>query len=155
MRPPIRRFAPIGAGTLVIALAAATAFLAAQDRSQPGPKICLTSAGNVSGEGPFLAENDAAMKKMMSGMAITPTGDVDLDFVAMMVPHHQGGSTWPSQSFATVATHRSGGWPRKSSSPSSRRSLPCASQSANHCRYPRRHPRNLCRARPTRTLMTE
>jgi hypothetical protein len=118
MRPPIRRFAPIGAGTLVIALAAATAFLAAQDRSQPGPKICLTSAGNVSGEGPFLAENDAAMKKMMSGMAITPTGDVDLDFVAMMVPHHQGGSTWPSQSFATVATHRSGGWPRKSSSPS-------------------------------------
>src|SRR4029453_8384142 len=88
MRPPIRRFAPIGAGTLVIALAAATAFLAvAQDRSQPEP---LTSAGNVSREGPYLVENDAAMKKMMSDMAITPTGDIDLDFVAMMVPHHQG-----------------------------------------------------------------
>ena len=91
MRPTIRRFAPIGAGTLVIALAAATAFLAvAQDRSQPEPKICLTSAGNVSREGPYLVENDAAMKKMMSDMAITPTGDIDLDFVAMMVPHHQG-----------------------------------------------------------------
>jgi uncharacterized protein (DUF305 family) len=91
MRPPIRRFAPIGAVTLVIALVAGTAFLAmAQDRSLPGPKICSTSAGNVSGEGPYLIENDAAMKTMMSDMAITPTGDVDLDFVAMMVPHHQG-----------------------------------------------------------------
>ena len=91
MRPPIRRFAPIGVGTLVIALVAATAFLAvAQDRSEPGRNICSTSAGDVSGEGPYLVENDAAMKKMMSDMAITPTGDVDSDFVAMMVPHHQG-----------------------------------------------------------------
>ena len=82
MRMPIRRFAPIGSITLVIALVAATAFLAAaQDRSGPG---------DVSGEGPYLVENDAAMKKMMGDMAITPTGDVDLDFVAMMVPHHQG-----------------------------------------------------------------
>ena len=41
-------------------------------------------------EAQFLAENEAAMAKMMSGMAIDPTGDVDRDFVAMMVPHHQG-----------------------------------------------------------------
>ncbi len=27
---------------------------------------------------------------MMAGMAQQPTGDVDADFVAMMVPHHQG-----------------------------------------------------------------
>lgn len=26
----------------------------------------------------------------MSDMAVTPTGDLDADFVAMMVPHHQG-----------------------------------------------------------------
>ena len=26
----------------------------------------------------------------MLAMAITPTGDVDADFVATMVPHHQG-----------------------------------------------------------------
>ena len=37
-----------------------------------------------------MAENEAAMKTMMAAMAITPTGDVDRDFVAMMVPHHQG-----------------------------------------------------------------
>src|SRR6266850_5248968 len=41
-------------------------------------------------EQPFLSENDAAMNKMMMDMAVKPTGDVDRDFVAMMVPHHQG-----------------------------------------------------------------
>jgi uncharacterized protein (DUF305 family) len=43
-----------------------------------------------AGEAPFLAENDAAMKTMMSDMKVKPTGDADVDFVAMMVPHHQG-----------------------------------------------------------------
>lgn len=43
-----------------------------------------------SAEQPFLSENDAAMNKMMADMTIKPTGDVDRDFVAMMVPHHQG-----------------------------------------------------------------
>jgi len=41
-------------------------------------------------EAPFITENDAAMAKMMTGMDIKPSGDVDADFVAMMVPHHQG-----------------------------------------------------------------
>jgi uncharacterized protein (DUF305 family) len=41
-------------------------------------------------EGHFLAENAAAMSKMMAAMTIRPTGDVDKDFVASMVPHHQG-----------------------------------------------------------------
>jgi len=45
----------------------------------------------VSGEeGAFLKENDAAMIKMMNGMAAKPRGDIDRDFVAMMIPHHQG-----------------------------------------------------------------
>ena len=41
-------------------------------------------------EAPFLAENDAAMTQMMVGMDIKPSGDVDGDFAAMMIPHHQG-----------------------------------------------------------------
>ena len=41
-------------------------------------------------EATFLKENDAAMTKMMHDMAVKPTGDVDHDFVAMMVPHHEG-----------------------------------------------------------------
>jgi uncharacterized protein (DUF305 family) len=38
----------------------------------------------------FKAENDAAMERMMRGMAIEPTGDIDLDFAIMMIAHHQG-----------------------------------------------------------------
>ncbi len=48
------------------------------------------SAEDSAAETPFLAENDAAMNRMMSDMAVAPTGDVDRDFVAMMIPHHQG-----------------------------------------------------------------
>jgi hypothetical protein len=45
---------------------------------------------DYSEEQQFLSENDVAMKKMMADMTVKPTGDVDRDFVAMMVPHHQG-----------------------------------------------------------------
>jgi Domain of unknown function (DUF305) len=45
---------------------------------------------DYSEEQPFLSENAAAMKEMMADMTIKPTGDVDRDFVAMMLPHHQG-----------------------------------------------------------------
>ena len=38
----------------------------------------------------FLAETDAAMKKMMADMEIKPSGDADRDFAAMMIAHHQG-----------------------------------------------------------------
>jgi hypothetical protein len=43
-----------------------------------------------SGEASFLSENESAMRRMMTDMTVKPTGDVDRDFVAMMVPHHQG-----------------------------------------------------------------
>jgi YVTN family beta-propeller protein len=36
----------------------------------------------------FVAEARAATRKMMTAMDATPTGDVDADFVAMMIPHH-------------------------------------------------------------------
>jgi uncharacterized protein (DUF305 family) len=41
-------------------------------------------------EAPFLAENSAAMNSMMARMNVKPTGEVDVDFAAMMIPHHQG-----------------------------------------------------------------
>jgi hypothetical protein len=41
-------------------------------------------------EASYLADNVNAMTKMMTDMGIQPSGDVDTDFVAMMVPHHQG-----------------------------------------------------------------
>jgi hypothetical protein len=60
-------------------------------------------------EAPFLAENVSAMTKMTIDMGIRPSGDVDNDFVAMMIPHHQARSTWRSRCFATVATRSSSG----------------------------------------------
>lgn len=50
----------------------------------------LAQAPGPASEAPFLAENEAAMNKMMADMNVKPTGDVDRDFVAMMIPHHQG-----------------------------------------------------------------
>lgn len=77
-RPSSRRarrpgiLAALGAALLMAAGAAAAAGAPAQD------------------ERAFLAENDTAMSRMMDDMSIKPSGDVDRDFVAMMVPHHQG-----------------------------------------------------------------
>ena len=49
-----------------------------------------SAAASVSADG-FAAENAAAMSAMHAAMHIEPTGDVDRDFVAMMIPHHRGG----------------------------------------------------------------
>ena len=77
--------------TLLILFVVGTAFLAsAQLLPMADPVICETPVSGAGAEASFLAENDAAMKKMMKDMAVKPTGDVDADFVAMMVPHHQG-----------------------------------------------------------------
>jgi len=57
-------------------------------------RLALVSAAaslsTGSEEASFLAKTDAAMARMMAGMKIKPSNDVDRDFVAMMVPHHQG-----------------------------------------------------------------
>ena len=48
------------------------------------------SASAGSNQVAFAAENDAAMNKMMAGMDVKTSGDIDRDFAAMMIPHHQG-----------------------------------------------------------------
>src|SRR5580693_9320210 len=48
------------------------------------------SSPNLAAERPFIDENNAAMTKMMASMTIKPTGNIDHDFVSMMIPHHQG-----------------------------------------------------------------
>jgi uncharacterized protein (DUF305 family) len=78
------------------AVVSATSFALAQDPSRAfhvhGALPAQTAADQPdhSEEQSFLSENDAAMNKMMADMTIKPSGDVDRDFVAMMVPHHQG-----------------------------------------------------------------
>jgi uncharacterized protein (DUF305 family) len=57
---------------------------------QPHTHSGMSRAALSEAEAQFLAANEAAMSKMMADMAAAPTGDIDRDFVAMMVPHHQG-----------------------------------------------------------------
>lgn len=58
--------------------------------------VLLLTAASMSpaipadGHSRFMAENEASMERMMTAMNIKPTGDVDRDFAAMMIPHHQG-----------------------------------------------------------------
>jgi hypothetical protein len=63
----------VALSTLVFALAA----------SSVGPAV-------TADETRYLVQNNAAMARMMTDMSVKPTGDVDRDFVDMMVPHHQG-----------------------------------------------------------------
>jgi len=74
---------------------AATSFALAQDPAGmhhvDGAQIrYVADRPDHSDEHSFLSENAAAMKKMMADMTVKPSGDVDRDFVEMMVPHHQG-----------------------------------------------------------------
>ena len=48
------------------------------------------AVAQVSRTSAFASENRAAMARMMAAMEIRPSGDVDRDFAAMMIPHHQG-----------------------------------------------------------------
>ncbi len=59
------------------------------------PLIGLTLVSAVpvaagSADRDFATGADAAMSTMMNRMDVEPSGNVDVDFVAMMVPHHQG-----------------------------------------------------------------
>jgi Domain of unknown function (DUF305) len=84
------------AAAIAIGAFAATAYLTASSASPQSlagyiSAICSKSFGSApAAEAPYLAENVSAMTKMMVDMGIRPSGDVDADFVAMMVPHHQG-----------------------------------------------------------------
>ena len=51
--------------------------------------LAATPAGDGN-EQAFMKENDVAMNRMMADMTVKPTGDVNRDFVEMMIPHHQG-----------------------------------------------------------------
>jgi hypothetical protein len=75
-------------------IAAATSIFLALSLAMPvlahDPGLHQPPLGETQDETPFLTENDAAMTRMMNGMAVKPSGDVDRDFVEMMIPHHQG-----------------------------------------------------------------
>jgi hypothetical protein len=97
LRPSLFRALLSVRGLSACAVAAAVVAVAAVSIESQTPfaifpfSICSAQAREeLPDEAPFLAENDAAMNKMMADMSVKPTGDVDRDFVEMMVPHHQG-----------------------------------------------------------------
>jgi hypothetical protein len=67
----------------ILATAATAAAVFATPSAMAAPRVDGSAAA-------FAQENSVAMDKMMSDMTITPSGDIDRDFAAMMIPHHQG-----------------------------------------------------------------
>jgi uncharacterized protein (DUF305 family) len=92
---PVSPFRPFRATTFAVAILSVVLLAACSKQSQSLgdyiSAICAAHFRDASrAEMPFLTENVSAMSKMMVDMGIYPSGDVDRDFVAMMVPHHQG-----------------------------------------------------------------
>ena len=77
MRSIIRRFRIFGPRRAVIAVALIVGSI-------------LTATVAKADDSQFMADSTAAMNRMMTAMQIQPSGNADADFVAMMVPHHQG-----------------------------------------------------------------
>ncbi|AVA35630.1 DUF305 family protein family protein [Cupriavidus metallidurans] len=70
---------PPAIGAVLLLLAALTA---------AAPALAATATGSDAER--FAAENEVAMTRMMDGMSVHPSGNIDEDFAAMMIPHHQG-----------------------------------------------------------------
>lgn len=80
-----------------VPLARIRTVLAGESRNVPEPAAAAGVSSSLAiadasekREVAFVAENTVAMQSMMTAMAVEPTGDIDRDFVEMMVPHHQG-----------------------------------------------------------------
>jgi uncharacterized protein (DUF305 family) len=81
---------------LTTAAVGATTLALAHDRTRAShvrgamPVQYVANRLDYAAEQPPLADNDAAINRMMAETAIKPAGDADRDFVAMMLLHDQG-----------------------------------------------------------------
>lgn len=77
-------------GALALMVLAYPACVSAQPVSMAGSPPKSEQSNKQTAEESFMVENQAAMSKMMKDMTVKPSGNVDADFIAMMIPHHQG-----------------------------------------------------------------
>jgi uncharacterized protein (DUF305 family) len=71
----------------LISMVSGVTFATAQDQTRARH---LRAAPAYSEEQEFVVDSELALGTMSLNMSVDPTGDVDHDFVAMMMPHHQG-----------------------------------------------------------------
>ena len=82
-RPFVRKKAISLATTLSVTV---TSFALAQD---PKPVLHPRGAAQEIDEQQFLFANDLAISNMSREMLVSPTGDIDQDFVSIMIPQRQ------------------------------------------------------------------
>ena len=94
MKKHIKIFAAPGVAALTGLLLAALALTIkpiAEHRHETDATLTETNAGRVGISDPaFYAEMAKVNARMHDGMAIARSGNIDRDFVRMMIPHHQG-----------------------------------------------------------------
>jgi uncharacterized protein (DUF305 family) len=89
MRDPARLKNTTGRHALWCALSLVVAGWMSTSSAHEDHDHLMPATANTA-QASFVAENAAAMQKMMAGMDAKPTGDVDQDFVTSMTAHHQG-----------------------------------------------------------------
>src|SRR5207302_9662369 len=72
-------------GALALLVVAYSALASAQTVAHKAAQSDTRTA-----EASFMTENQAAMSKMLKAMTAKPSGNVDADFTALMIPHQQG-----------------------------------------------------------------
>ena len=94
MKKPIKSLTALGVAALTGLLLAAPVLIIkpiAEHRHETGATLAETNAGRVGTADPaFYAEITNVNTRMHVGMEIARSGNVDRDFIRMMIPHHQG-----------------------------------------------------------------
>jgi len=87
-----KRVISLAATTLVTTVSLACARNPMSNYHVPGamPVQYVNERADYYAEAPFVAENDAAMNRMMADMVVKPIGDADRDFAAILMSLDRG-----------------------------------------------------------------